>query len=118
MRVVLPSVPLHVALTPVPSSVKTEPAVPLVRPLTGPSKPSVSTMVWPAVLPGTPVTAALESVGAVVSMVGSGAVSSMAGISPMWAKALPATSRMPASSAAFSAASSIVAGPFWPAAMV
>ena len=121
MRVALPSLPLQVAATPVPPTVKTVLSVPLVSPLTGPSKFSVRTITSPALSPAVPekvvrVTAGagVPSTGAMVSIRGSGAVS-MAGMLPACAKALPAASARPLTSAVFNAASSISSWPFWPA---
>ena len=127
MRVVLPLLPLHVAATALLPTLKTVLSLPLVSPLTGPSKVSVSAIVSPTLLPGVPDTvvkategAVEPSVGAVVSTTGSG-VASMFGMLPpfaVYAKALPAASRTAVTSAVFSAASSIAAWPFCPTAMV
>ena len=50
----LPSLPLQVAATPVPPTVKMVALAPLVSPLTGPSKVTVSEIVSPTLLPGEP----------------------------------------------------------------
>ena len=91
--------------------------VPLVRPLTGPSKVSVSEIVSSALLPPLPATVVKATVGAVadklgadVSTTGSATVS-MFGMLPAKVKALPAASLRPATSALFSAPSSIAACP-------
>ena len=88
MRVEPPSPPLHVALTPVPPTVKTWLFVPLVSPLTGPSKVTVSEIVSPTLSPAVPATvvramtgAVAASVGAEVSITGSPELS-MSGMAP------------------------------------
>ena len=124
MRVSLPSLPLQVAATPWPPTVKMLLLVPLVSPLTGPSKVSVSERVSPTLLPPLPASVVAEtagavapSVGGVVSTTGSG-VLSMSGMAPAWTKALPTVSWIPPTSAVFNASSSIVTCPPWPAWMV
>ena len=116
--------PLHAAATPWPPTLKTVLSLPLERPTTGPSKVNVSEIDSPTLLPAAPDTVVAvivggvaTSVGAVVSTTGS-ALTSMAGMSPACTKAFPAASRMPSARAALSAASSMTAGPFCPAAMV
>ena len=116
MRVV--PLPLQAAATPWPPTLKTVLSLPLERPTTGPSKVNVREIDSPTLLPAAPDTVVAvivggvaTSVGAAVSTTGS-ALASMAGISPAYTKALPAASRMPSSSAALSAASSMVAWPF------
>ena len=103
---------------------KTVLSLPLVRPLTGPSKLIVSAIVSPTLLPLLPATVVRATEGGVAPSVGAAALTtgsgvlSMSAISPGWAKALPAASTMAAASAVFSAASSIVACPVWEASMV
>ena len=86
----LPSLPTQVAATPWPATWKMLLLLPAVKPLTGPSKVSVSESVSPALLPPLPDTvvrltdgAVAPSVAAVVSITGSVALpTSMAGMLP------------------------------------
>ena len=54
MRVALPSLPLQVAATPLPPTLKTVLSLPPVRPLTWPSKVIVRAIVSPALSPPLP----------------------------------------------------------------
>ena len=56
MRVALPATPAQVAATAWPPTWKTVLSLPLVRPLTGPSKLSVSVIASPTLLPAAPAT--------------------------------------------------------------
>ena len=75
VRVLVPAVPPQVALTPASATLKMVLSVPVVRPLTSPSKVMVSVMVSPALVPAVPAIATPNaatgavplSVGAVVS---------------------------------------------------
>ena len=69
MRVALPPLPLQVAATPWPPTLKTVLSVPLVSPMTGLSKVTLSVIVSPALLPGRSATTAVVSAGPTVSTV-------------------------------------------------
>ena len=89
MRVVLPLTPPQVALTPVPATVKTLLLVPLVSPLTAPSKVRVRVMVSPALLPAVPETMLRAVLGAGLPKV---AMVSKVKLNVVGALLLPATS--------------------------
>ena len=90
MRVRPPSLPLHVAATPAPPTVKTWSFVPSVRPLTGPSKVRVMAIVSPTLLPPEPDSAVMAMPGATPSV---GAERSSAKTTAaLGAPGLPATS--------------------------
>ena len=77
MRVLVPVVPAQAALTPVPATLKMVLSVPLIRPLTLPSKVTVRVMVSPALLPAVPATV-LSAVDGTVVACRVGALVSMA----------------------------------------